>query len=153
VMAADLAAEFSSLEALEDASLERLQQIEGVGPTIAEAIVDWFSRKPNRRLLERMRKHGIRPEYARMAPPSGSAPMAGKIFVLTGTLRNYSREQARTQIENLGGKVTESVSQKTDFLIAGGDPGSKLQKARSLNIPVLDDDAFEKIISSGGKTA
>jgi DNA ligase (NAD+) len=153
VVAADLAAEFGSLDALQNASLERLQQIDGIGPNIAEAIVDWFSRKPNQRFLERMRKHGLWPVFTRKTIQPGSAPMEGKTFVITGTLRKYSREEAKAQIEILGGKVTETVSKKTGFLVVGGDPGSKLQKARSLNIPILDDAAFEKMISSGGKTA
>ncbi len=151
VMAADLAAEFGTLDVLQDASRERLQQIEGVGPNIAEAIVDWFSRKPNRRLLERLRKHGIWPEFSRKAAQPGANPLAGKSFVITGTLRKYSREQAKNLIHTLGGKVTESISKKTDYLVAGSEPGSKLQKAGSLAVSILDEAAFEKIISSGEK--
>ncbi len=151
VMAADLATEFGTLDALQDASRERLQQIEGVGPNIAEAIVDWFSRKPNRRLLERLRKHGVWPVFSRKAAQPGANTLAGKTFVITGTLRKYSREQAKAMIENLGGKVTESVSKKTDYLVAGADPGSKLKKAGSLAVPILDEAAFEKLITSGEK--
>jgi DNA ligase (NAD+) len=151
VMAADLAAEFGNFDALQDASLERLQQIEGVGPNIAEAIVDWFSRKPNRRLLERLRKHGVWPQYAKPTPQPGADLLAGKTFVITGTLKKYSREQAKSLIEFRGGKVTDSVSKKTDYLVVGEDPGSKLQKARSLAVPVLDEAAFERMISSGEK--
>ncbi|MBN2085669.1 MAG: NAD-dependent DNA ligase LigA [Anaerolineales bacterium] len=151
VMAADLAAEFGNLDALKDASRERLQQIEGVGPNIGEAIVDWFSRKPNRRLLDRLRRHGIWPELARKEALPGSNPLAGKIFVITGTLQKYSREQAKSSIELLGGKTTDSVSKKTDYLVVGADPGAKLQKAGSLGVTILDEPAFEKMISSGGK--
>jgi DNA ligase (NAD+) len=151
VMAADLAAEFGNLDALQDASRDRLQQIEGVGPNIAEAIVDWFSRKPNRRLLERLRQHGIWPEFSGKTSQPGANTLAGKTFVITGTLQKYSREQAKALIENLGGKVTESVSKKTDFLVAGADPGSKIKKAGSLAVPILDEAAFEKLITSGEK--
>jgi DNA ligase (NAD+) len=147
VMAGDLAREFGNLDALMEASRERLQQVEGVGPNIAEAIDDWFSRKPNRQLLERLRKRGVWPEYARRAPAPGSQPLAGKIFVITGTLQKYSREQARERIEALGGKVTDSVSKKTDYLVVGADPGSKLAKARGLSVPTLDEAEFGKMLS------
>jgi DNA ligase (NAD+) len=148
VMAADLAAEFGDLEALQDASRERLQEIAGVGPNIAEAIVDWFSRKPNRRLLERFRRQGIQPKFSRAIRPSAASPLRGKTFVLTGVLKKYTRGQAKALIEEHGGKVTGSVTKKTDFLVLGEDPGSKLQKAKTLNIPVLDETALENMISS-----
>jgi DNA ligase (NAD+) len=151
VLASDLALEFGSLDALQNASGERLKQIEGVGPNIAEAIVDWFSRNPNRMLLKRLREHGIRPEQHRKGPGPTSAPLAGKTFVITGVLRRYSRLQAKEMIEAHGGKVTESISKKTDFLVLGDEPGSKLRKAETLHIPILREDELEKKIFAGEK--
>jgi DNA ligase (NAD+) len=147
VMAADLAHAFGSMEALQDASRERLEEIDGVGPNIAEAIVDWFSRKPNLRLLKRFRRKGIWPVEA----GSGKTDvqfLKGKIFVITGTLGAYSRTQAKSLIESNGGKVTSSVSSKTDFLVMGENPGSKYRKAKDLNIPVLEEEAFEYMMAS-----
>jgi DNA ligase (NAD+) len=148
VMAGDLSREFGNLDALKNASGERLQKIEGVGPNIAEAILDWFSRKPNRQLLERFRKRGVWPEYDREAAGPASTALNGKTFVLTGTLRNHSREDAKHLIEARGGKVTDSVSKKTSYLVLGEDPGSKLRKAKDLDIPILDENAFENLIFS-----
>jgi DNA ligase (NAD+) len=152
VMAADLAGAFGSLDSLMEASMECLQKIEGIGPNIAEAIVDWFTRKPNRQLLERLRKRGIWPVHSG-PPTSKSGVLRGKTFVITGTLANHSREEAKALIEANGGKVTDSISKKTDYLVLGADPGSKLQKARTLNIPVLDEKALEKMIVTKEKPA
>jgi DNA ligase (NAD+) len=145
VLAADLAEEFNSLDGLQNASRERLQQIEGVGPNIAEAIADWFSRKPNQRLLARLHKHGIWPEFSRKPIQPGTVSVEGKTFVITGTLRKYSRAQVKALIESHGGKVTETISKKTDYLVVGEDPGSKLQKARALAVSILDETALEKM--------
>jgi len=153
VMAADLAREFGSLDALKTASRERLQQIEGIGPNIAEAISDWFARKPNQQLLERFRKRGIWPVFSEAASASKSDSLHGKTFVITGVLPGYSREQAKTLIETNGGKVTDSVTSKTDYLVLGENPGSKLQKAKALSVPVLDQNALEKLIAAKGKKA
>jgi DNA ligase (NAD+) len=151
VLAADLAEEFNSLDGLQNASRERLQQIEGVGPNIAEAIADWFSRKPNQRLLARLHKHGIWPEFSRKPIQPGTVSVEGKTFVITGTLRKYSRAQVKALIESHGGKVTGTISKKTDYLVVGEDPGSKLQKARALAVSILDETALEKMTASGEK--
>jgi DNA ligase (NAD+) len=145
VMAADLAREFGNLDALEQATEERLQEISGVGPNTAEAIRDWFSRKPNRRMLERLRQRGLWPQMAAETRRTATGNLSGKTFVITGTLKNHSREEAKAMITAAGGKVTDSVSKKTDFLVLGEDPGSKLEKARKLNVPILDEGAFEKM--------
>jgi DNA ligase (NAD+) len=151
VMAADLAREFGNLDALRNASIDRLQEIDGVGPNIAEALADWFSRKPNRQLLDRFRKQGIWPAHVESGAAKSSS-LKEKTFVITGTLSKYSREEAKALIEANGGKVTDSVSKKTDYLVLGEEPGSKLQKAKALNITILDEKALEKLTSSGRKT-
>jgi DNA ligase (NAD+) len=148
VMAADLAKEFGELDALKNASRERLQTVNGIGPNIADSIVDWFAHKPNQQLLERLRKRGIWPTYTESASPSESKSLAGKIFVITGALPKYSREEAKMLIESNGGKVTDTISKKTDYLVLGENPGSKLQKAKSLNIPILDAAGLERLISA-----
>ena len=153
VMAADLAREFGNLDALRSASRERLQKVAGVGPNIAEAILDWFARKPNQQLLERFRKKGIWPVYTEEVSSSRSVSLNGKVFVITGVLHHYSREEAKALIEANGGKVTDSVSKKTDYLLLGEDPGSKLQKAKTFNIPIVDETTLQKMISSKEKPA
>ncbi len=145
VMAEELARRFPSLDALAAASREELESIEGVGPNIAAAIADWFSRPRNRRLLEKLRTAGVWPRGEPAAPSAagGAArPLDGLTFVITGTLPTMSRAEAKAFIQERGGKVTGSVSRKTDYLLAGENPGSKLEKARSLGIPVIDEAAL-----------
>ncbi len=139
VMAADLARHYTDLDQLGRATSEELQQIEGVGPNIAEAIVDWFSRPVNRRVLEKLRSAGVWPvaEAAATSAPAGA--LAGLTFVVTGTLPHYSRDEVKELIRGQGGKVTESVSKNTSYLVAGESPGSKLDKAQQLGVPVLDE--------------
>jgi DNA ligase (NAD+) len=138
VAAADLAQAFGSLDALMAARLDDLQTVEGIGPNIAQAIVDWFERPGNRQVLDKLRAAGVWP-MAQKAVVTGPAPLAGMTFVVTGTLPAFSREQAKEFIEAHGGKVTDSVSKKTSYLVLGENPGSKLDKARSLGVPVLDE--------------
>ncbi|MBN1439580.1 MAG: NAD-dependent DNA ligase LigA [Anaerolineales bacterium] len=153
VLAGDLAREFGDVSALGNASSDRLQQIDGVGPNLAEEILDWFSRKPNRRLLERFRKKEIWPSFRPESAPAAPQTLAGKTFVITGTLSRYSREEAKRRIESHGGKVSESVTKKTGYVVVGDAPGSKLQKAQKLNIPTLDEETLEKMISSKERQA
>lgn len=139
VMAAELAPRYPSLDALAEASQEALESIEGVGPNIAAAIVDWFSRPRNREVLRKLKTAGVWP-MEQAAPAQVSAlPLEGLTFVITGTLPTMSRAEAKDFIQAHGGKVTGSVSKKTDYLLAGEDPGSKLQKAQALGIPVIDE--------------
>ena len=146
-VAADLAAGFDDLGALAAARTDDLQALEGIGPSTAEAIVAWFRRPANRRVIEKLDKAGVWPRGARPAKRSGRQPLAGKIFVITGTLSGLSREQAKELIQKSGGRVTDSVSAKTNYLVAGEAPGSKLDKARSLGIPVLDERSLRKLIA------
>ena len=130
-----LAETFGSLDAIAHADEEVLQQAEEVGPKVSESIRQFFHEPRNRELVERLRKAGLTFEHA-MRQKTGGA-LAGKTFVITGTLPNLAREEAKARIESAGGKVTGSVSKKTDYVLAGADPGSKLDKANQLGIPVI----------------
>ncbi|MHB8526331.1 MAG: NAD-dependent DNA ligase LigA [Candidatus Acidiferrales bacterium] len=139
-----LAEHFGSLEKIANASLEELTEVHEIGPKVAGAIVDFFSEKANRKLIDRLREEGLRMEEKRVAPKD--TRLAGKSFVFTGTLERHSREEAGALVVSHGGKIVSSVSKKTDYVVAGADPGSKLAKAESLGVPVLDEAAFEKLI-------
>jgi DNA ligase (NAD+) len=136
--AKDLARHFGSLDTLMQADEETLQQAPDVGPVVAKSIAHFFREPHNREVIHRMREAGVTwPESdpVRVA----DLPLSSKTFVLTGTLPNLSREEAKARIEKLGGKVAGSVSRKTDYVVAGSDPGSKLEKARELGVAVLDE--------------
>jgi DNA ligase (NAD+) len=140
VLAGDLAKYYSDLDSLGRASVDDLQRIEGVGPNIARAVVDWFARPANREILEKLRAAVVWPRSsAKMADFERPLPLAGLTFVITGTLPTWSRDDAKDFIESHGGKVTDSVSKKTSYLVLGENPGSKLEKARSLGVPILDE--------------
>jgi DNA ligase (NAD+) len=143
-LAQTLAAHFGSLDALMHASEEALQEAPDVGPKVARSIRDFFDEPRNRELVERLRKARLRFEETQRRKAGG--PLSGKTFVLTGTLEKYTRDAAQRLIEEAGGKVTSSVSKKTDFVVAGVDPGSKLDKARALGVKVLDEPAFEALL-------
>jgi len=145
VTAAELARHYPDLDALAKASVEELMQIEDIGPNTAQAIVDWFSRPRNQRVLEKLKAAGVWPR-SEMAASSGTAALAGLTFVITGTLKNFTREEAKAFIEAHGGKVTDSVSRNTSYLVVGENPGSKLQKARQLGIPLLDEESLQRLI-------
>ena len=130
-----LAETFGSLDEIAKADEERLQQAEEVGPKVSQSIRQFFHEPRNRELVERLRKAGLTFEHTIRKKTSGA--LLGKTFVLTGTLPNLAREDAKARIESAGGKVTGSVSKKTDYVVAGADPGSKLDKANELGIPVL----------------
>jgi DNA ligase (NAD+) len=134
-----------SLEALESASQEQLQRIPGIGPTLAASVVDWFARQTNRAVLDKLRNAGVR---TAAEPPRASGPqlLSGLTFVITGTLPTLSREQARAFIEAHGGKVTGSVSSRTDYLLAGEKAGSKLTQAGKLGVPVLDETVLRRMV-------
>jgi DNA ligase (NAD+) len=146
VAAADLAEHFGDLEALSKATLEDLQQIEGIGPNIAQGIVDWFARPANQHVLEKLRRAGVWPRQEAARQPAGPRPLEGLTFVVTGTLPSLSREDAKALIQAHGGKVTDSVSKSTSYLVLGENPGSKLDKARQLNIPILDEAGLRKLV-------
>lgn len=146
VLSNDLTKYYQDLSALAKASVEELQNIEGVGPNIAQAIVDWFANPKNLEILNKLKKNGVWPVELQRKPESGKAlPLAGKTFVITGTLPSFSREQVKEYIESLGGKVTDSVSKKTDYLVLGENPGSKLAKAENLGVKIIDETALREI--------
>jgi len=140
-----LAEHFGSLDKIADATLDELTEVNEIGPKVAGSIVDFFSEKANRKLIERLSEEGVRMEEKRVAPKSSR--LAGKSFVFTGTLERHSREDAGALVVSHGGKVVSSVSKKTDYVVVGADPGSKHDKAKSLGVPILDEAAFEKLIA------
>ncbi len=148
VVAETLAGHYRSIDALMQASVDELTQIEGIGPRIAQSVVDWFSRESNRQVIEKLRAAGVRlaEEAPAVAPMEGPLPLAGKTFVITGTLPTMSREEATGLIIRYGGKVTSSVSRKTDYLVAGDAPGSKLQRAQELGVPVIDEAGLLRLV-------
>jgi DNA ligase (NAD+) len=125
------------MDAVRAASVEEVNAVPGVGPAIADAVVGFFHAAGNRKLVERLRAAGLSFEEPRVAAAGGA--LAGKTFVITGTLPTLSRQQATDLIEAAGGRVTGSVSRKTDAVIAGDDAGSKLEKAKELGIEVIDE--------------
>ncbi len=138
-----LAEHFGSIEALERASQEELQDVNEVGPRIAESIVEFFSIAANHKLIERLRDAGLRLTGKQK---QRGTKLAGKTFVLTGTLAHFTRDEAKKLIEDAGGKVTGSVSKKTDYVVAGADAGSKLDKAKELGVAVIDEKEMEKLV-------
>ncbi len=137
-----LAEHFGSMEALEAAGVEELQAVNEVGPRIAESIVEFFSIAANRKLVERLREAGL---TLKGQKKQRGTKLAGKTFVLTGTLAHFTRDEAKKMIEDAGGKVTGSVSKKTDYVVAGADAGSKLDKAKELGVKVIDEEELEKL--------
>jgi DNA ligase (NAD+) len=123
---------------------EKLEEIEGIGPVVAASVAKFFAQEATKRLVEKLERFGVKTE----GPPreSGPRPLAGKTFVLTGTLESLSREAAKELLQSLGAKVASSVSKKTDFVVAGAEAGSKLDKAKELGRPVLDEAAFRKLL-------
>ncbi|HEY8452084.1 MAG: NAD-dependent DNA ligase LigA [Micromonosporaceae bacterium] len=142
-----LAARFGSIDAIASASTEELAAVDGVGPTIAESVKEWFQVDWHRQVVEKWRAAGVR--MAEERATTGPGPLDGITIVLTGTLPRRSRDQAAAEITARGGKVTSSVSKKTTFVVAGDNPGSKYDKAVALGIPILDEDALDRLLAHG----
>src|SRR5918996_1292556 len=138
-----LAEEVGSLEKLETMTAAELEAIEGIGPIIAEAIEAYFAEERNRAVLARLREGGVEP-----APPAPrkTGPLEGKSFVITGSLEDFTRSQAQSEIEGRGGKVTSSVSRKTDYVVVGDNPGSKYDKALSLGVETIGEEGLKKLL-------
>jgi DNA ligase (NAD+) len=133
------------LKVFQGASEKDLQEVPDIGPRVAASIAEWFKEKRNVIFLEDLERHGVRVEAA--APARTGNRLTGKTFVLTGTLRSLSREEAKSKIRALGGNVSESVSKKTDYVVVGEDPGTKREKAMKLGVTIVDEETFIKIVA------
>jgi DNA ligase (NAD+) len=145
VSARDLSIHFPSLDRLSAATEQDLQEVDGVGPNIAAGIVDWFSRDRNRKVLEKLRQAGVWPQEKSVPASPAAGPLTGLTFVVTGTLPTLSREGVKDYIEQYGGKVTDSVSKSTTYLVLGEAPGSKYQKAQALGIKIIAEEQLRKL--------
>jgi DNA ligase (NAD+) len=147
VSAADLANHFPDLEALSRTDAEQLEQIDRIGPTVAESVAEWFSRPANRNVIRKLRAAGVWPQGGAGATAKSrlSDAFEGQTFVITGTLPTLSRDDAKAFIESHGGKVTDSVSKKTSYLVLGEAPGSKYDKAKSLGVKIIGEDELKKL--------
>ncbi len=141
-----LAGDFGSMDAIASASEEQLQRSEGIGPEVARSVALFFKQPQNVAMIERLKAAGIATTAPKAQRRDGGA-LRGKTFVLTGTLDTLTRDEASALIVAAGGKVTGSISKKTDYVVAGSDPGSKLRKAESLGVPVLDESGLRKLLS------
>jgi DNA ligase (NAD+) len=144
VMAGDLARTFGNLSALSKVTADELQQIEGVGPNIAESIVDWFARSVNQKLVKKLKAAGVDP-VMKKDEKKKEGVFSGLTFVVTGTLPTLSRDGVKEFIEGNGGKVTDSVSKKTSYLVLGEAPGSKFEKAKALGVKIIDENELRKL--------
>jgi DNA ligase (NAD+) len=150
VVGADLANHYKSMEDLMHATIDELEQIEGIGPNIAQAIVDWFSHPANQLVLEKLKKAGMWPVLQEnLINANRPTPLAGKIFVVTGTLEGFTRTGVKEFITQMGGRVTSSVSANTDFLVAGENAGSKLKKAEELGVTILSEAELREMAGNG----
>lgn len=138
-----------SLDQIMTATVEELATIPEIGPTIAESVVNFFQNDQNRTVIEKLRQAGLNMKLPELPVGTASQALNGKIFVITGTLANYTRDEAAARIESSGGRVTASVSKKTNYVLAGESAGSKLDKAQALGIQVLDETAFEQLFETG----
>jgi DNA ligase (NAD+) len=143
----NIAQRFRSIEALMDASAEQIADTPGIGPIVGQLIHDQLQDEQMRALIADLRALGLRLEEE--GPPPGEGPLAEKTVVLTGTLPTLTREQATERILAAGGRVTTSVSRRTDYVVAGEAAGSKLEKAERLGVPVLDEDGLEALLRGG----
>lgn len=135
------------IETMGNYSLEDLQELPDIGPIVGQSIYDWFQAKHNLEFLKKLEKNGLVLKAAQSAAPVSAKPLAGKTLVLTGSLAGLTRDEAKAKIRELGGKISSSVSKKTDFLVVGEEPGSKLDEAKRLGVRTLSEEEFLKMIS------
>jgi DNA ligase (NAD+) len=147
VMANDLARHFMDLDELQKARLSDLRHIAGIGPNIAESILDWFANAANQKVLKKLCAAGVWPKRQSITENVLPQTLTGKTFVITGTLVRFSREKVKEFIQSHGGKVTDSVSKSTDYLVVGEDPGSKVDKAKELGVKLLSEEQLTKLAS------
>ncbi|OEJ94295.1 NAD-dependent DNA ligase LigA [Streptomyces thermolilacinus] len=153
VAAEALAREFRSIERIEQATEEELAAVEGVGPTIAASLKQWFAEDWHREILRKWRAAGVRMEEESTGEEEGPRPLEGLTVVVTGTLQNHTRDGAKEALQSAGAKVTGSVSKKTAFVVVGENPGSKYDKAMQLKVPVLDEAGFAVLLEQGPDAA
>ena len=146
-----LAAHFHTLDALMEASAEDIRNVEGIGPKIADSIYAYFRDPQKRAIIEKLRKADVNFDYRR--PKRVEGPLGGESFVFTGTLASMPRGKAESLVASLGGEAGNSVTRKTTYLVAGADPGSKIQKAESYGITMLDEDSFLRLLREHGVDA
>ena len=139
-----LAKKFKTLEKISETTLEELSNVPDIGPVVAKSIADWFQKPYNQKLIEKFKKAGITTEKEKQA--KGADKLAGKTFVLTGTLKTLSRDEAKEKIRELGGDISSTISQNTDFVVAGEKPGSKYDEAKRLKIKILAEEEFLKML-------
>jgi DNA ligase (NAD+) len=142
-----LAREFGSLDAIMSADLDRFQGTKAIGPEISASLVSYFQESSNRRVITRLREIGLTIEETSTAEEEVSRTLAGKSFVFTGGLSSLSRADAAVQVEQRGGTVSSSVSKKTSYLVAGSDPGSKLDQARKAGVTILNEQEFVELLT------
>jgi DNA ligase (NAD+) len=145
VMARNLARHFGAVDALAAATPEELLEVEGIGPDRAELIAEWFADDENRRLVEELRELGLQMTAGEAEQPVEGI-LTGHQYVITGTLERWSREEAKTALESLGAKVSDSVSGKTTGVVVGESPGSKLAKAEKLGVRILSEDDLAELL-------
>jgi DNA ligase (NAD+) len=139
-----LANHFKTLDNIMEAPLSELENIDQIGPKMAKSVYDYFRNKENRKVINQMLAAGVSP--AKPEPEKQTGKLEGKTIVLTGTLENFTRQQAKEAIQNAGGKTSSSVSKNTDFVLAGNNPGSKLDKAKKLAVKVINEQEFTSLI-------
>ena len=145
--AKDLARHFGTLDRLMNASVEQLLEVPDVGPIVAASIHTFFAQPHNREVVEQLLAAGVQPQESSGEADDRPRPLLGKTLVLTGTLPTLSRDEAQALIEDAGGKVSGSVSKKTHYVVAGEEAGSKLEKARTLGVPVLDEAGLRALLA------
>ena len=148
VTAEALADYFGSIDALRSADPEQIEEVEGVGPIMAVQIAESLADKQTWALVEKLKDKKLRLEQDESERRATGGPLEGKTLVLTGTLPDLTREEAGAMIKAAGGKVTNSVSKKTDYVVAGDSPGSKLAKAEDFGVEVLDEDGLQKLLEA-----
>ncbi|WP_431994174.1 NAD-dependent DNA ligase LigA [Streptomyces griseoflavus] len=153
VAAEALAREFRSVDRIEQATEEELAGTEGVGPTIAASLKQWFAEDWHREIIRKWKAAGVRMEDERAGEDEGPRPLQGLTVVVTGTLEDFTRDGAKEALQNQGAKVTGSVSKKTSFVVVGDNPGSKYDKAMQLKVPVLNEEGFTVLLEQGPKAA
>jgi DNA ligase (NAD+) len=141
-----LADEFGSIDELMNASSDRLSHVKGIGPIMAKDIAEFFQSETNHKIVEDLRAAGVKLTQDAKVKPKGGPNLAGKTFVVTGTLKSYERSEIENLIKQLGGKATGSVSKKTDYVVYGDKAGSKLDKAKELGVKMLTEEQFDELI-------